>query len=70
MVVVDNEMPGDGFSHQPELNALKYGAGVVIVQTTWVSCIAMHTFVVKSGAAHHTIYGWVSYTALHTILGT
>lgn len=37
VVVVDNESPGEGFSLQPEQDVLKYGSGIVIVQTSWVS---------------------------------
>lgn len=36
VVVVDNETPGEDFSLQPEQDVLKYGAGVVIMQTSWV----------------------------------
>lgn len=37
VVVVDNETPGDDFSLQSEQNVLKFGAGIVIMQTSWVS---------------------------------
>ncbi|CAM9902853.1 unnamed protein product, partial [Ectocarpus fasciculatus] len=35
VVVVDNETPGDDFSLQSEQNVLKFGAGIVIMQTSW-----------------------------------
>lgn len=37
VVVVDNESPGEGFSLQPEQDVVKYGSGIVIMQTSWVS---------------------------------
>lgn len=37
VVIVDNETPGDDFSLQPEQPVLKFGAGIVIMQTSWVS---------------------------------
>ncbi|CAN0474931.1 unnamed protein product, partial [Ectocarpus sp. 8 AP-2014] len=33
--IVDNETPGDDFSLQPEQPVLKFGAGIVIMQTSW-----------------------------------
>ncbi|CAN0128454.1 unnamed protein product, partial [Ectocarpus sp. 12 AP-2014] len=35
VVIVDNETPGDDFSLQPEQHVLKFGAGTVIMQTSW-----------------------------------
>ncbi|CAM9945936.1 unnamed protein product, partial [Ectocarpus sp. 12 AP-2014] len=35
VVIVDNETPGDDFSLQPEQPVLKFGAGTVIMQTSW-----------------------------------
>lgn len=40
VVIVDNETPGEDFSLQPEQDVIKYGAGVVIMQTSWVSAHA------------------------------
>lgn len=37
VVVVDNESPGEDFSVQPEQDVVKYGSGIVIMQTSWVS---------------------------------
>ena len=37
VVVVDDESPAADFSLQPPQDVVKYGAGIVIVQTTWVS---------------------------------
>lgn len=37
VVVVDNEVPGDDFSLQPPQEVVQYGAGIVIMQTTYVS---------------------------------
>ncbi len=37
VVVVDNETPADDFSLQPEQDVVKYGSGIVIMQTSWVS---------------------------------
>ena len=38
VVVVDNETPGEDFSLQPEQeDMVKYGSGIVIMQTSWVS---------------------------------
>lgn len=36
VTVVDDPEPTDAFSLQPEENAVRYGAGVVIMQSTWV----------------------------------
>eukprot|EP00904_Undaria_pinnatifida_P007046 jgi/Undpi1/3471/HiC_scaffold_16.g06843.m1 len=35
VVVVDDEYPSEDFSLQPARNVVKYGAGIVIMQTTW-----------------------------------
>ena len=37
VVVVDNESPAADFSLQPPQDVVKYGAGIVMVQTTWGS---------------------------------
>lgn len=37
VVVVDNEAPGESISLQPEEDVVQYGAGIVIMQTSWVS---------------------------------
>ena len=37
VVVVDNETPADDFSLQPAQDVVKYGSGIVIMQTSWVS---------------------------------
>ena len=37
VVVVDNESPSQDFGLQPEQDVVKYGSGIVIMQTSWVS---------------------------------
>lgn len=44
VAVVDNESPGEDFSLQPEQDVLKYGSGIVIMQTSWVSAEAYRGF--------------------------
>lgn len=37
VVVVDNTSPSEDFSLQPEQDVVRYGSGIVIMQTSWVS---------------------------------
>ncbi|CAM9697614.1 unnamed protein product, partial [Hapterophycus canaliculatus] len=62
VVIVDNETPGDDISLQPEEDVVKYGSGIVIMQTSW-DMNDERMWQPRTSSSAHRVYSEVEYIA-------